>query len=55
MRTMSGVLRFLRGGYYMREEVRERIFTIHPVLYDVRAGCEGILLLAMHNGDAMGL
>ena len=53
-RTMSGTLRCLRGGYYMREEVRERIFTIHPVLYDVRAGYEGALLLAVHNGDAMG-
>jgi hypothetical protein len=38
----------------MREEVRERIFTIHPVLYDVRAGCEGVLLLAVHDRDAMG-
>ena len=54
MRTRSGTLRCLRGGYYMREEVRERIFTIHPVLYDVRAGCEGILLLAVHDRDAMG-
>ena len=25
----------------MREEVRERRFAIHPVLYDVRAGCKG--------------
>ena len=38
----------------MHEEVRERIFTIHPVLYDVRASCEGILLLAVHDRDAMG-
>ena len=54
MRTMSGVLHCLRGGYYMRKEVRERIFTIHPVWYDVRAGCEGVLLLAVHNDYAMG-
>ena len=38
----------------MREEVRERTFAIHPVLYDVRAGCEGVLLLAVHDRDAMG-
>ena len=38
----------------MRKEVRERIFTIHPVWYDVRAGCEGVLLLAVHNDYAMG-
>ena len=44
VRTMSGALRCLRGGYYMREEVRERIFTIHPVLYDVRAVVRGIAL-----------
>ena len=38
----------------MREEVKERTFAIHPVLYDVRAGCEGVLLLAVHDRDAMG-
>jgi hypothetical protein len=38
----------------MREEVKERTFTIHPVLYDVSAGCEGALLLAAHDRDAMG-
>ena len=38
----------------MREEVKERTFAIHPVLYDVRDGCEGILLLATHDRDAMG-
>ena len=27
-KTMSGVLRCLRGGYYMREEVRERILLL---------------------------
>ena len=38
----------------MREEVRERTFTIHPVWYDVRAVVRGALLLAAHDRDAMG-